>query len=168
VLRRPDVANIAKHYWRSPSSGFFILEYAGNFVGLIAIDASKDSQLEDTLMVTKNLSPSLRAEKQKDLTTQGTSSVATIRHFYIDEPYRTTGIQEDLLAHAIQHAFKADGAVKEIKATTTSLLPYTQKCLHNAGFLLEKHLGRLGIYKWKIDLVVLRRTYWEQQKPIVM
>jgi len=114
-------------------------------------------------MDTKKLSPSLRAEKRKDLTSHGTSSVATIRHFYIDEPYRPTGIQEDLLAHAVKHAFKADHAVKEIKATSTSLLPYTQRCLRDAGFVLEEPLGKLGIYGWKFDLVVLRRAYWEQR-----
>ncbi|KAG0708903.1 hypothetical protein DFH29DRAFT_794715 [Suillus ampliporus] len=158
LLRRPDVADIAKHYQRSPSSGFFILEYSGKFVGLIAIDASKDSQSQDTLMDKGKPSSSLRAEKSK-----GTSSVATIRHFYIDEPYRTTGIQEDLLAHAVQHAFKADNAVKEIKVTTTSLIPYSQKCIRDAGFALEKPIGKLGIYGWKLDLVVLRRAHWEKK-----
>jgi len=114
-------------------------------------------------MDAKKLSPSLRAEKRKNLTAQGTSSVATIRHFFIDEPYRPTGIQDDLLAHAIQHVFKETDAVKEIKAITTSLMPYTQKCLRDAGFLLEKPLGKIGIYKWQIDQVVLQRTHWEQK-----
>ncbi|KAJ8596918.1 hypothetical protein M405DRAFT_780660 [Rhizopogon salebrosus TDB-379] len=163
LLRRLDVADIAKHYQRSSSSGFFILEYDGKFVGLIAIDASKDSQSQDTLMDNNKLPPSLHTKKKKDITSLGSSPVATIRHFYIVEPYRTTGIQEDLLAHAVQHAFKADLAVKEIKATTTSLIPYTQKCLRKAGFVLEKPLDKLGMYGWKSELVVLRRTRWEQE-----
>jgi RimJ/RimL family protein N-acetyltransferase len=163
LLRRPDVADIAKHYQRSSSSGFFILEYDGKFVGLIAIDASKDSQSQDSLMDNNKLPPSLHTKKKKDITSLGSSPVATIRHFYIVEPYRTTGIQEDLLAHAVQHAFKADLAVKEIKATTTSLIPYTQKCLRKAGFVLEKPLDKLGMYGWKSELVVLRRTRWEQE-----
>lgn len=162
LLRRPDVADIANYYRRSPSSGLFILEYSGKFVGLIAIDASKDSQSQDTLMVKEKLTSSL---KSKHTMPQGTSSVATIRHFYIEEPYRKAGIQKDLLAHAIQHAFKADNAVKEIKVTTTPLILYAQKCIRDAGFALEKPVGKLGIYGWKFDLLVLRRAQWEKQDP---
>ncbi|KAG1757527.1 hypothetical protein EDB19DRAFT_1622872 [Suillus lakei] len=153
LLRRPDVADIANYYRRSPSSGFFILEYSGKFVGLIAIDASKDSESQDTLM-DKGKPSSL---KSKHTISQGTSSVATIRHFYIEEPYRRAGIQKDLLAHAIQHAFKAD-AVKEIKVTTTSLILYAQKCIRDAGFALEKPIGKFGVYGWNFDLFVLQRA----------
>ncbi|KAG2159910.1 uncharacterized protein EDB93DRAFT_1073991 [Suillus bovinus] len=160
LLRRPDVADIATYYRRSPSSGLFVLEYAGKFVGLIAIDASKNSQSQDTLMDKGKLSSSL---KSKHTIPQGTSSVATIRHFYIEEPYRKAGIQEDLLAHAVQHAFKADKAVKEIKVTTNSLILYVQKCVRDAGFALEKPVGKFGIYGWKSDLFVLRRTQWEKE-----
>ncbi|KAG2154890.1 hypothetical protein DEU56DRAFT_868418 [Suillus clintonianus] len=162
LLRRPDVADIANHYRRSPSSGFFILEYSKKFVGLIAIDASKDSQSQDTLMDKDKGKPS-SSLKSKHAMSQGTSSVATIRHFYIEEPYRRAGIQEDLLAHAIQHTFKMDNAVKEIKVTTTSLIPYVQKCIHDAGFALEKPVGKVGIYGWKFDLFVLRRAHWNKQ-----
>lgn len=161
LLRRPDVADIANYYRRSPSSGFFILEYAGNFVGLIAIDASKDSQSQDTLMDKGKPSSSLKSKPK------GTSSVATIRHFYIEEPYRKAGIQKDLLAHAIQHAFKADNAVKEIKVTTSSLILYAQKCIHDAGFVLEKPIGKFGVYGWKSDLLVLRRAHWEKQDAVL-
>jgi GNAT superfamily N-acetyltransferase len=97
---------------------------------------------------------------------QGTSPIATIRHFYIEEPYRKAGIQKDLLEHAIQHAFKADKAAKEIMVTTTSLIMYAQKCIRDAGFVLEKPVGKLGIYGWNFDLLVLRRAQWEKQDTV--
>ncbi|KAJ7706122.1 hypothetical protein B0H17DRAFT_1035808 [Mycena rosella] len=118
VLRAPDMRDIQEYYSRSPASGFWIIDYDNRFVGLIAIDAS----IEDTSSNNRKAT---------------TSETATIRHFYVQEPYPAAGIQDDLLSHAI------------IKAPDSPLVPYARKSLKEAGFL--------GIRS-------LQRAVWENRK----
>ncbi|KAH7931025.1 hypothetical protein BV22DRAFT_1124432 [Leucogyrophana mollusca] len=157
TLRRPDIVDIPKYYARSPSSGFFILEYGDNFVGLIAIDASRDSTSTKTLTAKD----STRAGFQG----MGTSRVATIRHFYVEEPFRKTMIQNDLLQHAIQHAFAGGDTVQAINAVASPLVDYVQNSLRDNGFKHNKDAGKVGIYRWTVTNVVVRRENWEQSGP---
>ncbi|KAF8350021.1 hypothetical protein F5887DRAFT_1070254 [Amanita rubescens] len=59
---------------------------------------------------------------------------ATIKHFYIDEPYRSTGIQEDLLAYAIRQAFETP-SIETIKVEGSPLIPYVHRALLSTGFV---------------------------------
>ncbi|RDB28443.1 hypothetical protein Hypma_015474 [Hypsizygus marmoreus] len=141
VLRGPDMFDILGYYSRSPSSGLWILDYGDLFVGLIALDASNDSQLTTIGKAGGG--------------TKGTASTATIRHFYVDEAYRTTGIQEDLLNHAVQFAFDADPRVQQIRAPDSPLIPYVRASLRDAGFVLDEHTQRVGVLGWKLGMRVL-------------
>jgi len=146
ALRAPDMrGNIKDHYARSSASGFWILEYDEKFVGLIAIDASTE-------------------DASTGKTT--TSETATIRHFYVQEPYPAAGIQDDLLAHAVDHCFNAKSAVvQQIKAADSPLVPYVRKSLKEAGFVLEKNTETVGVLRWQLGMRSLQRDAWEKKKP---
>ncbi|KAJ6503496.1 hypothetical protein C8R47DRAFT_1106320 [Mycena vitilis] len=143
ALRAPDMkSDIVSHYSRSPASGFWILEYGEKFVGLIAIDAS-----------TSN-SP--------------TPETATIRHFYIQEPYPASGVQEDLLSHALNHCFTSKPMrfnIQQIKAADSPLVPYARKALKEAGFVLENNTETVGVFRWKLGMRTLGRDVWERKRP---
>lgn len=83
----------------------------------------------------------------------GTSSTATIRHFYVDEQYRPSGIQADLLAHALRHV--QSSSVKRIQAKDFVLASYLSKSLQNAGFVKSGLLEKVGIFRWPINVVTL-------------
>ncbi|KAG6336959.1 hypothetical protein ID866_2153 [Astraeus odoratus] len=163
VLRRVDVADIQGYYARSPASGFFVLEYNSSVIGLVAVDACEDSQLDQSF-VRKGDDGKVTQQEKKDIYKKGTSSTATIRHIYVDEPFRKADVQDDLVAFAIRHAFTTSKDVKEIKITTSSLLGYVQKSLRNFGFTVESSAKKLGIYGWTIDNMSLERTWWERDQ----
>lgn len=157
VLRGPDMSDIASYYSRSPSSGFWILDYGELFVGLIALDASHDSL---STSPTKAL-PKATGNKNKNKGPKlGTAPTATIRHFYVDETYRSSGIQEDLLTHATRFAFNADPTLKRIRAPDSPLISYIRDCLRNAGFVLEEHTKTVGAFGWKLGMRGLDREDW--------
>jgi hypothetical protein len=147
-MRRPDVVDIPAHYSNCPASGIWILDYGETFVGLIAIDASKP--IDDPAMVKSN--------KKK-----GTSSTATLRHFYVQEQYRKAKVQDDLLAHALRHAFSSDGIVQCIRATDSPLIPYARESLRSAGFKLLEYTEEVGVLRWKLGLRMLERADWNQE-----
>lgn len=152
TLLRPDIPDIRSYYKRSPASGFWILEYGANFVGLIALDASIDSE-SDRLASKETIA---KAKKK------GTSRIAKIRHFYVEEPYRVAGIQKDLLDHAVRHAFTSSSAVEVIKAADSPLLTYIRECLRSAGFQLQKHTDKVGVFGWKLGERTLEKADWEK------
>ncbi|KAF8640947.1 hypothetical protein AX17_000594 [Amanita inopinata Kibby_2008] len=137
ILRREDMIDIANYYSKSTASGLWILEYDRRFVGLIALDASSDNEPQ--------------------------AIEASVRHFYVEEPYRCSGIQDDLLAHSIHHTFKAGTNVQKIIVEDNPLLSYTGKALRSAGFVQGRSgTGKLGLFKWQLDEVVLDRVRWSQ------
>ncbi|TFK41108.1 hypothetical protein BDQ12DRAFT_424841 [Crucibulum laeve] len=143
VLRYPDMHNPSGYYSRSPASGFWILEYGGRFVGLISLDAS----------------PEVKPETSTDK-----SPSALIRHFYVDEPYRGSGIQDDLLAFAVKHAFDRDTSLEVIRAPDSPLKLYARKSLVAAGFVLEDFTETVGILGWKLGTRILKRKDWERRQ----
>lgn len=159
VLLRADIPDISLYYARSPSSGFWILEYGERFVGLIGLNASRDST--SNAIIAEALATEKRP-KQSLSTSKGTSSTATIRHFYIDEEYRSSEIQNDLLAHAVNYAFRASPALQSIQAMDSPLMLYARKSLQNAGFQLDHHTEKVGIFGWKLGMRVLERGAWEK------
>ncbi|KIP11990.1 hypothetical protein PHLGIDRAFT_27606 [Phlebiopsis gigantea 11061_1 CR5-6] len=160
VLHQIDILDFHAYYARSPASGFWILEYGKKFVGLIAIDASLDSTSDKT--VVSNGNPSQVAAVQKETSKRGTSEVATIRHFYVMEEYRSTLMQEDLLHFAVQQTFSMDRKVKKIKAADSTLEPWGGAAMTKEGFTTEKQLGKMGILGWAIRSRVLTREKWAQ------
>lgn len=162
-MHRPDFADLQKYYARSPSSGIFILEYGSKFVGLIAIDASKDSQ-SDQALVKKTEKGYILVDKTKNFYSEGTSSVANIRHFYVEERFRKSNVQQDMLAFAARHVFTTTQDVKVLKASATPLLDYKYNCLRNLGFSVEKQAGKLGVLGWRIDAMSMERARWERDQ----
>lgn len=151
ALTREDLRDIASYYAQCPESGFWILEYGSIFVGLLALDASTEA-------------PSVAGKKNKSKPKKGTSPTATIRHFYIEEPYRKTGIQEDLLNHAVRHAFNASREVQAIKAADSPLALYAREAYKKKGFALEKYTEKVGVFGWKLGERKLERSAWEKQE----
>lgn len=162
-MHRPDFANLQKYYARSPSSGLFILEYDNNFIGLVAIDASKDSQSEQ-VFVKKTEHGHILADQTKNFYSSGTSSVATIRHFYVEERFRKSNVQQDMLAFAARHAFTMAQDIKVLNASGTPLLGYKYNSLRELGFSVGKQIGKLGILGWKVDEMSLERARWERDQ----
>jgi len=139
VLRSPDLRNISAYYSSNPGSGFWLLEYGDKFVGLIAIDASN---------------------KPDKSTSEFKGKTATIRHFYVDETYRTTNVQEDLLQHAVKHAF-SDPEVQRIEAFDSPLVPYLRACLRNTGFQFDHYTKKVGLLRWSLGVRYLNRDEWK-------
>ncbi|KAI0078924.1 hypothetical protein K474DRAFT_1706112 [Panus rudis PR-1116 ss-1] len=161
TLRRRDFIDCVAYYNRSPSSGFWFLEFSGRFVGLIAIDASKDS-LSDEVVIKS--SPD--AANQNPDFSEGTSSTARIRHFYVEEPYRSTSIQDDLLEHALTHTFTHSFNIERVVAREESHVPYVGQALRRQGFRTKSVLEKAGLFKWEVRELVLERANWKgKAKP---
>ncbi|KII93518.1 hypothetical protein PLICRDRAFT_101986 [Plicaturopsis crispa FD-325 SS-3] len=141
VLRAPDIQNIESYYSRSKASGFWILEYGDSFVGLLGLDASP---LEDGAPRSKTPSPPI------------------IRHFYVEQQYRGIKIQNDLLAHAVNHAFHSNPKIRTITAPDSPLVSHTRASFRHAGFVLEKNLETIGVYGWKLGMRTLQRDAWNK------
>jgi GNAT superfamily N-acetyltransferase len=124
------------YYTQSPASGFWIFEFGKNFVGLIALDAN---DAKDTRR-------------------------AFIRHFFVHEAYRKTGIQADILDHALKHAFNNSPTLESVVAVDTpALVPYIHKCLKEAKFQpLTDHrsIGIMGL--WKYHTVCLQKKDFQE------
>ncbi|KAF9270267.1 hypothetical protein L218DRAFT_952435 [Marasmius fiardii PR-910] len=144
ILKGPDIPDMVKYYARSPASAMWVLEFDGHAVGLIAVDASTDSETAE-----------IRSLTRRDA--KGTSKTAIIRHFFVEEPYRKVDIQKDLLQHAVRHTLAPDSKVQEVKMTCSSLTGYLQRCLKEEGFTLESQGKSLGIYRWKTGIWRLKR-----------
>ncbi|KAG6845801.1 hypothetical protein H0H87_003855 [Tephrocybe sp. NHM501043] len=143
VLRGPDIRDLVAYYSRHPASGFWIVEFGGLFVGLIALDATSE--------------PIPKEGKEQP------STSAIIRHFYVDEVYRNSGIQEDLLAHALRMAFNAEPALEVVYASESQLFPYIRNCLQDAGFVLKEKIRKVGVLGWQLGKGSLSREEWERK-----
>ncbi|KZT74669.1 hypothetical protein DAEQUDRAFT_753453 [Daedalea quercina L-15889] len=157
VLHRPDLANVAAWYSRSPSSGIWILEFGDKFVGLIALDASRDA----TSTAPIDASQSFGKRGKKPDFPKGTGYTAVVRHFYVDEAYRAAGAQHDLLQFALKHAFESDPTVQEVKCDDSPLKGYVGEALRKAGFELEWKTDKVGILGWQNSVRTLSRGKWK-------
>lgn len=149
--------DILGYYSRSPSSGFWMLDYDNQFLGLIALDASYESVSTQADSLEKSTENTNEAAMQK-----GSGKTAIIRHFYVDEVYRSSGIQADLLKHAVKFAFDSDDQLLRIRAPDSPLHPYISSCLQAAGFAIEHPIEEVGLFKWKIYMRTLERGVWEK------
>ncbi|PCH33595.1 hypothetical protein WOLCODRAFT_135209 [Wolfiporia cocos MD-104 SS10] len=166
VLRRPDLVDIPSYYSRSASSGFWLLEYGDKFVGLIAVDASLDSTSDkgvaSSMLSSANVRQRAGIRQRKLSLAKGTSSVATIRHFYVEELYRQAGMQHDLLAHAVKHPFSYDENVQGIRASSSPLEPHVEEALRNVGFRVEQKSQKRGVMRWQSSVWILDRAGWKK------
>ncbi|CCM01947.1 uncharacterized protein FIBRA_04020 [Fibroporia radiculosa] len=159
-LRRPDLIDVPSYYSRSPSSGFWILEFSDKVVGFIAVDASLDSTSDKT--IASSPAPIKRKDGRVKYS-EGTSKMATIRHFYVDEPYRTVDIQSDLLSHAVQQVFASSPVVERIRASETPLKSYIGNALRKCGFEFELNTEKVGVLRWQNTIQVLKRQTWKKR-----
>lgn len=156
VLRRPDMVDIPTYYSRSPSSGFWVLQYGERFVGIIAVDASLDAD-SDAAVADK----SFRKDKSGQVALpKGTAKVATIRHFFVEEQYRPAGTEDDLLEFALRHAFTSDTKVEAVRAYASPLAAYAGESLRKHGFTLERKTERVGALRWQNSIQILTRERW--------
>jgi len=144
VLRHSDLQDIQTYYMREPASGLWLLEYGNTFVGLIAVDA------------TQTAGKANKGEKRKPKT-------AVIRHFHVEENFRTANIQDDLLAYAVDNAFERDLKLERIEAFDSPLVPYLRPCFRAAGFELDHHTKTVGILRWTLGTRYLEREKWSKK-----
>lgn len=129
----PDLLNVEKTYGKPPSS-FDILEYEGRIIGLLAIDATP------------------KPDKPRH---------AYVRHYCVADPYRESGVQNDLFAHAIPRLF-ASPDIDSVEAPYSTLHPYVKKALLAQGFkIASSRKSRLYI-SWEVGTALLTREKWEQ------
>lgn len=169
ILRRRDLVDIPSYYSRSPSSGFWVLQYGKSVVAFIAVDASLDSTSDKAIPAASPpasgvSSPAPDTSNIMDFT-KGTSAVARIRHLYVEEPYRASAIalQEDLLTHALRNAF-SEKNIQTVVAEESPLLPYIGQALHRKRFKLQQRAGTVGIMKWQLSKRVLDRKDWQREE----
>ncbi|KAF9453768.1 hypothetical protein P691DRAFT_657591 [Macrolepiota fuliginosa MF-IS2] len=137
ALKQGDLLNPTTYYGKSPASGFWVLEYGTAFIGLIALDAND-------------------AKKTKK---------GFIRHFYVEEAYRKTNIQDDLLKHAVKTAFDKSPAIQSIEGVDAlALAPHIHDCYQRAGFRLSQEYQSAGILGWwKYYTTVLQKENRKRQ-----
>ena len=140
MLREPDIKDLSSYYGKR-ASGLWILEYGNVFVGLIALDSGTTA-------------PGSKSENPK--------KTGFIRHFYVDEPFRKSGIQSDLLNYALGQGFT--GGLENIEVIDTPLLSYQRDCLQTAGFKLVDYAKVVGILRWKTALRSLNKDTWLKQE----
>ena len=158
VLRRIDLMNIEAHYARSAASGFWLLQLGDRIIGMVGIDASLDATNDEP--VTQQSQERLKASiKQK-----GTSRVATIRHFFAEEAYRSVNIEDDLLQFALESTFSADKAVKSVRVTASPLRPAVLESLQRNKFTRGDRVGTIGIRNWEVYWYTMERSQWEAGK----
>ncbi|KIM48156.1 hypothetical protein M413DRAFT_439880 [Hebeloma cylindrosporum] len=146
ALRHGDLSNVLEYYSRQPASGFWILEYGDTFVGLIAMDATQLSG------------------KEKKSAQNKAPKTALIRHFYVEEQFRRSNVQEDLLKHAVKHAFEKDAKLERIEAPDSPLIGYLRPCLRSMGFELDHHTKKVGFLRWNLGTRYLERESWNKEK----
>jgi len=158
VLKRPDIVNKETYYSRSPASGIWILEFGSTFVGMAAVDASKDSLSNETIMEKDD------AETKKKHASKGTASTATIRHFYVVEQFRCIAIQDDLLSFVLKRAFESSPNVQAVRITPSPLYSYLEKMLKQAGFDVVERGKAVGLGRWPSLTHELSREKWRSKK----
>lgn len=159
VLRRIDLVDIKAYYARSPASGLWLLEYGEKILGMIAVDASLDATNDEP--ITKDMS----RERLKDALEQnGTSSIATIRHFFAEEAYRSAKIEDDLLSFAVESTFKANKSVSAIRILASPLRPAILESLRRNQFSKGDRVESVGMLGWEVCWYSLERSRWEAKQ----
>lgn len=132
-LTREDIVDIPSYYTRSSGSGFFVLSYKNVPIGCVAIDAATPDLETQGVDLESKPEPDKKATKaSKKASKRPDSDHAIIRHFHVDSPYRQTGVENDLIAHAVSHAFSSS-KVQIIYAPTSSLIPSANAVWRSAG-----------------------------------
>lgn len=177
ALEGPDITKLDAYFGRSPASGFWLLDFNKKFVGLIAVDASINSLVEYELPSKKKEKESSTAQdspgsnkkdkKEKDNkttsgTSAGTSTVAQIRHFYVEDAYRRTNVQFDLLLFATRHAFTTAKSLERIRCKASPLNSYVVEALKELGFEAVENGKKIGIFGWQEKVYEVRRERWEE------
>lgn len=155
TIKAPDMLSPVSYYNQSPASAFFVLERNESSIGFVAIDASPSTAKNN------------RKAKSKE-----TNEIALIRHFFLENRYRSTRVQEDLLNMAVSHAFNATSAPlpAKIRVLDSDLQGYKKKALALAGFRpvgKEQWNGEgpvewsIGVFRWKFRWLEVTREEWE-------
>ncbi|KAF8589503.1 hypothetical protein K439DRAFT_1383386 [Ramaria rubella] len=159
ALKAVDMQQPLTYYSRSPASGFYILENNGKPIGLIALDASTSSPSVDNIL--------------KEKTKATTVDTAVIRHFFVEEVYRVSGIQNDLLEFAISRAFDANSSPlpRRVRIVNSDLDSYKAATLRAAKFHSisdwssnEPLEWNVGVFRWKNRWVEVTREEWKSQR----
>ncbi|KAI0307822.1 hypothetical protein B0F90DRAFT_1621119 [Multifurca ochricompacta] len=159
VLRRIDLLDIQAYYALSPASGFWLLEYGDKIIGLIAIDASMDATNDEPVA-----KPTSEGRLRTEFKQKGTSSVATIRHFFGEEAYRRVNIEDDLLQVAVNSTFTADKSVNSIRILASPLRPAILESIRRNKFCKGDRVETVGILGWEVCWYKLKREQWVAEK----
>jgi len=100
------------------------------------VDASPDSLLNETIKTIDK--PKSRKY------TKGTSSVAVIRHLYVNEQYRAVSAQDDLISFAVNRAFESSPAVEKIRVTPSPFAQYVRTALKAQDFEVVERGPKVG------------------------
>jgi hypothetical protein len=158
ILRRIDLMDIRSYYARSPASGLWLLEFTNNIIGMIAVDASLDATNDEPVTETPE------EQLKKALEQKGTSRIATIRHFFAEEAYRSAKIEDDLLNFAVGETFRANESVSAIRILASPLRPAILESLRRNGFAKGDRVESIGMLGWEVCWYSLERSRWEAVK----
>jgi hypothetical protein len=161
VLRRVDLLDIGAYYARSPASGLWLLEFGNKIIGMIAVDASLDAT-DDEPITQQTSNERLRAALER----KGTSGIATIRHFFAEEAYRSAKIEDDLLEHAVESTFNANKSVSAIRILASPLRPAILASLRRNRFSKGDRVESVGMLGWEVCWYSLERSRWEAAKQL--
>lgn len=125
-VKTATLDGLQRRYSLSPGSGIWILEYGKTFVGLAAVECQPEVKM------------------------------AYLRHFHVEEAYRNTHIQDDLLRHAIDQAVHREPELDGVEAIGyDNLVAYVEDSLRRVGFQRQNILNVMGIFRWRISTFYL-------------
>lgn len=147
-----------KHYSLTPASGFYVLENKQKPIGLIALDASSTP------------TPSRTGSEAKG-EVNATAATAIVRHFFVEEAYRITNIQLDLLEYALSRAFSARSSPHRVRIICSDLDTYKADALRAATFHpVSKWDGngsqewKVGVFGWPYRWIEITKDEWSATK----
>jgi len=128
---------------------------------MIAVDASLDAANDES--ITQETS----GEQLRDaLERKGTSRIATIRHFFAEEAYKSAKIEDDLLVFAVESTFKAHKSISAIRILASPLRPAILESLRRNRFSKGDRVESVGMLGWEVCWYSLERSRWEAAKQL--
>ncbi|KAL1740829.1 hypothetical protein HDZ31DRAFT_76612 [Schizophyllum fasciatum] len=142
TLRAEDMHDLLSYYAQPPGSAFWLLEYDGDIIGLVAVKV------------------------QESPDGQAASAFGVITHFTVIELYRPAGVQRDLLQHALRKTFEANDRVAFVQTEEVALHPYIQQALREEGFRATDGdaVRTMGFMRWKVRNSVMTRDQWKKRQ----
>jgi hypothetical protein len=132
--------NPAGYYTRSGTAGrgLWLLDFGDKFIGLVALD---------------------RESSDGEGNSGKGGDTATVRHLYVEEAYRSTEVQDDLLRHALGVAFGVPD-VQRVVLRSDGVQRYVDECAKRCALRAVDRGDAFGLRGWRPLTWEISREQW--------